>query len=273
MADLFQSSTRIQTTIWALKLVLLSLGIISTLIFFKIAIIPYVFSVLSSLPCLWVSFRSLLSRPYILIILNFIILTIIGVSSSAFHSQTHFPKTVSYKKPVHNYNNSLPDIIFKESMEEYSGEKFMEDAPSLETCSDDSCVTDSEENHRKEKVIKEEEEQKKSQRGWSDFDKTSVGATADYNSEEKTLEETWTMIMEGQGKKKEKQLKKSETWERTRKAADEDSVSLNIMRKMSINREELQERAEAFIKLFRNQMRLQKQESDQRFVDMVSPGV
>jgi hypothetical protein len=83
MANLFEISSfktgKFGTTIWVVKMMLLCVGIISTFILFKVAIIPCTFNlILSTLPSVWISLRGWLSPPYIYIILNFIIIAIVA---------------------------------------------------------------------------------------------------------------------------------------------------------------------------------------------------
>ncbi|CAB4281610.1 unnamed protein product [Prunus armeniaca] len=78
---------RLETAIWAAKLLLLCVGTVSTLVFFKASIIPYLLNLtVSIVPQLWTSFKSCFLSPlYIYIILNFIIITI--AASSTFQNQ------------------------------------------------------------------------------------------------------------------------------------------------------------------------------------------
>ncbi|KAF5468690.1 hypothetical protein F2P56_012827 [Juglans regia] len=307
MADLFESSsfrtTRFDTAIWAAKLLLLAIGIIFAYIFFKVAIIPYTIDLsLSTLPRLWISLRSWLSPPYIYIIVNFIIITI--ATSSAFQHRNHHPpfsfptiakptthqsqpqdQTPSFKdstsdaEPTISSIDDFHDIIWDEIVqlehEKQRVEHFVSSEPSPESSSENTCLTEA---------------------GGKDGD-----------DDESTLGATWNAIMEAQVKPLKRQLKKSETWDlpprlerfgailndgdiavhgddendpvgwarRELKKSDtlNDRVSLAMMRKKSMSQEELNSRAEAFIKKFNAEMRLQRLESDQHFMEMVNRGV
>ncbi|XP_041002391.1 uncharacterized protein LOC121248101 [Juglans microcarpa x Juglans regia] len=309
MANPFESSsfrtTRFDTAIWAAKLLLLAIGIISTYIFFKVAIIPYTIDLsLSTLPRLWISLRSWLSPPYIYIIVNFIIITI--ATSSAFQHQNHPPfslptiakptthksqpqpqdQTSSFKDltsdavpTTNSIHDDFHDIIWDEIVqlehEKERVEHFVSSDPSPESSSENSCLTEA--------------------------------GRKDGDDDESTLDATWNAIMEAQGKPLKRQLKKSETWDlpprlerfgailndgdiavhgddeddpvgwarREMKKSDtfNDRVSLVMMRKKSMSQEELNSRAEAFIKKFNAEMRLQRLESDQRFMEMVNRGI
>ncbi|MED6221179.1 hypothetical protein PIB30_051966 [Stylosanthes scabra] len=128
----------------------------------------------------------------------------------------------------------------------------------------------------------------------------------DKGDDDNTLEATWRAIMEGQGKTMKPQLKKSDTWSgggaaRISKAEpfqqlngqgydggggdDDDPVAwaqkelrksetfndrASLRREKSMTPEELNLRAEAFIKNFNNQMKLQRLESYQRYIKMVN---
>ncbi|KAJ6418711.1 hypothetical protein OIU84_001979 [Salix udensis] len=120
MANLFEISPfktgKIDTTIWAVKLVLLCVGIVSTLILFKVAVIPCAVNlILSTLPGAWISLRGWLSPPYIYIILNFIIITI--AASSTFQHPGPSPSTRlshSSSKKQKGQSRSSPDDLWQE---------------------------------------------------------------------------------------------------------------------------------------------------------------
>lgn len=119
-----------------------------------------------------------------------------------------------------------------------------------------------------------------------------------------TMEATWRAIKEGGKKAQKKQLNKSETWpqpqtvvgaqENSNIDAEEDmesstaawkdlrkSMTFNdtisirrrgglIRKDPSVNLEEFNRRVEDFIDKFNKEMRLQRQESEQRYLDMIS---
>ncbi|KAF5733973.1 hypothetical protein HS088_TW16G00414 [Tripterygium wilfordii] len=270
MADLFQKS------IWVAKLVLVCVGFVTILIFFKVALFPYTFNLLlSTLPPLWISLRSWLSPLYIYIILNFIII-VIAVSS-----------TQSKSNSLDNFKNNDTTNPSWQDIQEYQQEQELNPNFSMDEKSTDNPLKetyDSSQN-KPENITGEAEEE--------------VEETPD------TLEDTWRLIMEGKGKTAKPELKKSGTWDtppRVMVSKDEeddvdgddgndpvawarremrksdtfnDRVTLikrEIVQK-SMNHDELTQRVEAFINNFNKDMRLQRQESEQLFREIISRGV
>ncbi|KAI4347357.1 hypothetical protein L6164_008173 [Bauhinia variegata] len=296
--DLFRhpslpKSNRFETAVWASKLVLMSMGIISTVILLKVAIIPFTFElVVSTFPQLWVSARSWLSPPFVYIIVNFIIITI--AASSNFH---HKNRVSSNSPPTNDSKFSSSAVVADHAISDTGNHQSEPRSQSNEL-------------QRQEKEELEEEEAKVTAEvkdsGLS-FNKPTVHPspekfTNNYFSPDPspdsndTMEATWRAIMEGQGKSMAPQLKKSDTWgasARITKAEpfrrdDDDPVAwaqkelrksdtfndaASLRREKSMSQDELNRRAEAFIKKFNLEMKLQRLESEQRFKEMVNRGV
>ncbi|GAV58917.1 DUF761 domain-containing protein/DUF4408 domain-containing protein [Cephalotus follicularis] len=310
MADLFQKlsslkSSKFETAIWAMKLVLFFGGIVFTFMSFKVVIVPYTFnlvlSIFSPLPSLWVSVRSWLSPPYIYIILNFVIITI-AASSIFLHqdphqhhlkeddddnnnnsnkppttkithnqeNQTHFLNSLHKNHNSHHLHDIWREMIYEDENKEKSID------PLSETSSNDSCLTHSNENaSRRQKAVQVAEE----------------------GEDKETLEDTWRLITEGKEKTRRVQLKKSDTWDtpprvvvkgtadtggvdddhpvawarrELRKSDTFNDYSVSLTRDKSMSHDELNCRVEAFIKKFNNDMRLERQESYQRSMEMLN---
>ncbi|KAK4283333.1 hypothetical protein QN277_000294 [Acacia crassicarpa] len=281
-------SNRFETAIWASKLVLMSMGILSTLVLFKVAVIPFTFNlVVSILPRLWVSARTLLSPPFVYVIVNFIIITI--VASSNFHHK-NLP-----------YSDSPPDDLTPKHTTRISTAITEHDVSDTTHQSVPEIQSNNEVNERKEEDDDEETEFKDAV--FSPVDPSPAKNVSNEFSPDSddSLDGMWRTIMEGQGKTVTPVLKKSDTWTATiRKAeplliqddgkAEDDgdngdpaawakkelrksetfNDTTSLRREKSMSPEELYKRAEAFIKNFNHQMRLQRMESYQRFRELIN---
>ncbi|KAJ0049599.1 hypothetical protein Pint_16658 [Pistacia integerrima] len=290
MGDVYRNlevkTSRLERVIWSAKLILFSVGIVSTVILFKVAIIPYtfnfIFSMFSFLPKLWTFFRSLLSPPYIYILLNFIIISIAASSTFARQNNPHPVKKVTkttqnFQKSVNNIQQPHDDDLWSQMVQHHVDDEVKEENPTLSTLK----LTDPSQETASNAALPE------------DFTEKSEEFT------QETLEDTWRLITEGQGKLQNRHLKKSDTWDTPPRAAvnaandgddsdnPEDHVAwakrelrksetfsdkASLRREKSMSQDELNRRADAFIKKFNNDMRLQRMESHQRLMAMITGG-
>ncbi|XP_059647195.1 uncharacterized protein LOC132293660 [Cornus florida] len=303
---------RVQTAIWAVQLLLISAGIVSTVLLFKATVIPYSLNVVLSMPSLWTSSRTWLSPPYIYIILNFIIITI--AASSTFHSQkqeTHMEDDTddSHTPPQ---QEALPDQThFQDSsITTNHSPKIWQEIPEQSSPPSDIDIVKS--TPSAENIIESSPEKfpdvnsgendvsvfQPSSPQFTETSNSTITTTTENrrrtvadgdNDDEETLEATWKAITEGGGKAAGRQLNKSETWdtppqvtvadawrELRKSETFNDAVSANrragLRRDPSLSQDELNQRVEAFINKFNHEMRLQRQESDQRYLEMINRG-
>ncbi|KAL0385222.1 UNVERIFIED_CONTAM: hypothetical protein Sradi_2916500 [Sesamum radiatum] len=269
-----QNKSRVvHTAIKALELVLLSAGLISTLLMLKGAVQTYSCQlVLSSLVGFWNSIRCFLSSPlYICIIINSMVALI--AASSTLHPQQ--------ESDIHDFDDVKVSLDDDHCIP-------IPQPPAVAPLPAEAALL--------EKGMSLEMELSNNDKG--------------EDEEDDTIEATWKAITGGGKQRPErKHLKKSETWnvhtapERQSAAAVEslkfseellkptttrkelrksetfaDSVMSitrrgGLRRDPSVGLDEFNKQVEAFIKKFNNEMRLQRQESDQRFLDMMKRGV
>ncbi|CAI9780458.1 unnamed protein product [Fraxinus pennsylvanica] len=308
----------------ALEVLLLSAGLISTLLMVRGSLMPYSCEmVVSSLVGFWKSCKCFLSSPlYIGIIINFMVLLIAATSSLQRHETDNHDGVVDVdedmqidKSPLvspapapppqrknQNQPQDLTEIVATPPTTEAKTTLYQGDhnPPQIwQDFIDQICVdkkvegfsldsfTDEVLAETIERAMKEEKEVK-----------------LENNEEEDTMEATWTAITGG-GKQeaKKKQLKKSETWnlapprravqsldseellpsipaswkELRKSETFNDAVSIRqrggLRRDPSMSVDEINNQFEAFIKKVYASIRLQRQESDQRFRDMINRGL
>ncbi|CAL0332620.1 unnamed protein product [Lupinus luteus] len=317
--DLFQNqsslkSNNFQKAIWALKLFLMSIGVISILVLLKVAIIPYTFHlILSTIPQLWVSAKSWLSLPFIYIIVNLIIIII--AASSNFHQKgtpfsdppkgtyisTNISENLTCQVEPEIQSNEPKDEAKEIEHEEQEKEEVKDfDLPFNKFIIESSLQKKQSKEEGKD-IGEEEQEVKEFGLSLSKFITHSPlleKHTNDYFllDSDDSMEATWRAIMEGQGENMKPKLKKSDTWgarinkaepfsekgdvddhvtwaEKELKKSETFNDRVSLRRDKSISQEELNRRAEEFIKKFNNQMKLQRLESHQRFLDMVNHGI
>ncbi|XP_040366522.1 uncharacterized protein LOC121050498 [Rosa chinensis] len=312
MGDVLKRA-RLETAVWAGKLILLCVGIVSTMVFFKVVIIPYLLNLtLSTLPHLWTSIRSYCLSPlYIYIILNFIIIIIAASSTFQNQKQKHPSSVPSSYTSINNLNNAKTTSTDHEDdcctvidgTAEYNSNNIESSShsenattsplPSLLTHQFSNEMISWHDIHIVQQASTEEEESIRTnpspeEPSSSEDSCLTEKPVTEEEVEDNTLDTTWNAIMERQGKPICKHLKKSETWDtpprttglvrmawarKELKKSDTFSDRVSMIREKSMTQDELNQRAEAFINKINNQIRLQRLESDQRFRDMVNRGL
>lgn len=276
----------LETAISITKSVLLSIGLISTVSLFKVAVIPKVASLLTTtLPRLWVSFGLWLSPPYVFLVFNFIIVAVaassvfrrpIDTSENSYIPISYEHTHVAASSPYMSMHEDQSFWIIARSREIWNGIP-NEDEQGKEQWDFPTLFTDKFSNPLSEKLC-----------AYSCEKDEDAGGGGGGGGDGDSMDATWKAIMESQGKQTS-QLKKNQTWDspppprRLIRAADAgaNTVELarnevkkserflpaaSLRRKISMTSEELRCRAEAFIEMVNRSIRLQRQESEQRFL-------
>lgn len=291
------------------KVLLISTGILSTAMALKLTL-PFISHFLiHEAPSISTFF---LTPPYLYILLNFIILTILA--SSKFHTYQDTPPTLIIPTDPHLYEpqttpslNNDTVIINSNGEDAYLYDAHVPPKTTTVTSNDDAVSTPPKEpfdfafsNDENEKPpVSVRFSQRKSVRAAPE----ALGVAKPKKQD--TLESTWKTITEGRAMPLTRHLKKSDTWEqqarrnaapltdlnggpavmkksetfnggRERKSttASPGSVGGGRLRKEpSLSQDELNRRVEAFINKFNEEMRLQRQESLRQYREMINGGV
>lgn len=340
MADQFGSShsntSRFQRALGLVKLVFLSIGILSTLFLIKLAVdaVPYCLNF--NLSTLRISFKSWLSPRCIYILLNFIILVVAASSSFHRHQQSHSDEkelinqmdldhshgitadvpSYSFDGPTEIVDNHSENIATRQPDEaKQIGDAKQND--SLEATWKDITSDPlgkppaqhlSKSNTWKLPLREEESGCRRDLRKSETFNESSSRlsrseAIVENHSENKagwqpdelkqlvddSLEATWKSITSDRlGKPPSQHLRKSDTWKVPLREAEavcrrdlrkwetfkESSCQGRGLRKEALlSRDELNRRVEDFIRKFNNEILLERQESHQRYVEMINRGL
>ncbi|KAK1295631.1 hypothetical protein QJS10_CPB15g00011 [Acorus calamus] len=305
------TTTRLQIAILTVKIAMATVGIIAAVGLVKLAT-PYLLEFfLSTLPSLWTSFRGWLSPAFLYIIVNFIIITLAASSGFNQKpppeklERVLLEKQRRFSPPKPPISETWPSPTVSG---EYSTESRQEPPPPATDPydSDVSCLTtvspdpaSSPESEAKMPEIRNTGKYSPEIRSrpsvkWSE--KPSRNRTVEVEDDD-TLDATWRAI--SGGAHIARHLRKSDTWPTppnveaepdpkpepepepepepmSTRAEMRKSETFNegskVRREAALSQDELNRRAEAFIKNFNDMMRLERQESNQRYVDTVTRG-
>ncbi|KAK1257075.1 hypothetical protein QJS04_geneDACA019206 [Acorus gramineus] len=299
------TTTRLQIAILTVKIAMATVGIITAVGLVKLAT-PYLLEFfLSTLPGLWTSFRGWLSPAFLYIIVNFIIITL--AASSGFNQKPPpeklerdlLEKQRRFNPPKPPPSETWPSLTVSG---EYPTESRQEPPPPATDPydSDVSCLTtvspdpaSSPESEAKTPAIRNTGKYSPEIRSRPSVklserrtQSPSWNRTAEVE-EDDTLDATWRAI--SGGAHNARHLGKSDTWPTPphveaepepkpmstgaeMRKSETFKEGSKVRREAALSQDELNRRAEAFIKNFNDMMRLERQESNQRYVDMVTRG-
>ncbi|GER56716.1 hypothetical protein STAS_34436 [Striga asiatica] len=264
----------------------------------KGSLLPYSCEIVfSNLIGFWNSIKCVLSSHlYICIIINLMVLLILA-SSSTFH-QPEFENQQDQITTTNDSQNS--ESPPPPSVPESSSNIFTTASTFYQISNLDESSTHVRQNHTKQATQEDLDMRRTELYPPNDSTEERPVEEINFSEEDNTMEATWRSITEGgkQGTKK-KELKKSETWnvqpnvqrfdseelvtstpkwkELRKSETFNDSVSITcrggLRRDPSTSLEEFNKQVEDFIQKFNDSMKLQRQESDQRFLDMMKKGI
>ncbi|KAG2333111.1 hypothetical protein Bca4012_017245 [Brassica carinata] len=244
----------------------------------------------SCFPIIYENTVFLLKPPYLYLVINCIILSIVATSklthkscSSTDDSDTIPPVPTyidaGYLNVAHvvasefnGENNPTVEDVHQVVASEYTREKPRPRSGSLEPETDkpkpkDGSLEIQVLNTSKPPRFGRQKSLKASQEG----KKLSALGVSRPPRRQDTLEATWKKITEGRSTPLTKHFKKSDTWQE-RSKEKKIAKSGSLKREPSPGKEELNRRVEAFIKKFNEEMRLQRLESLAKYNEMVVNG-
>ncbi|KAL2331483.1 hypothetical protein Fmac_019064 [Flemingia macrophylla] len=294
------------------KVVLISVGILSMAMGLKLTLPLLSHFFLTQAPHVWTFFLTCFTPPYLYILLNFIILTILVTSKLHNH---HLPlentvllpsDPVIYAGPpasVASHNclyQTEAQTSHHTEVEGNASVQYAENTPMMATpvkaTADDTVSPsllrkDSSEftfaNENEKPPVSTRFNHRKSVRASPEGKVAALGVAKAKKQE--TLESTWRTITEGRAMPLTRHLKKADTWEAqgtplrdlnggaVMKKSEtfsgrEKNASTRLRKEPSLSQDELNRRVEAFINKFNTEMRLQRQESLKQYREMMNRG-
>ncbi|KAF8116861.1 hypothetical protein N665_0014s0122 [Sinapis alba] len=238
--------------------------------------------VASCFSIIYVNTVFLLKPPYLYLVINCIILSIVATSKLTHKSCSSTDDSSDMVLPLPTFIDAgYLNVVASE----YTG--FVENDPTVEedvheVIADDKVIVEDEEtetektrpkdgsvlkNTRKPPRFGRQKSLKASQEGKK---LSALGVTKPPRRQD-TLETTWKKITEGRSTPLTKHFKKCDTWQEKSKEKKM-TKSGSLKREASPGQEELNRRVEAFIKKFNEEMRLQRLESLAKYNEMVVNG-
>ncbi|CAJ1961556.1 unnamed protein product [Sphenostylis stenocarpa] len=269
------------------KLLLLSAALIFAALGVKVSL-PVA---ATQLPLLWTSFLLFLKPPYLFLLLNTIIISI--VASSRFHHPKHQPGSTPPPPPtppppqIQSPPPTAPEpplleikAVFVNGsavlQEEEEEKKVINQGMTVKRTDSTEIPSPSE-----KPLLSARFTQRKFLKSTSEGGRAlRVVAKA---KRHETLESTWKAITEGRSMPLSRHMKKCDTWHsrgnlapppenKSDETFSEVPSAGRLRKEPSLSQEELNRRVEAFIRKFNDEMRLQRQQSLEQYMQMINRG-
>ncbi|XXG59692.1 hypothetical protein AAC387_Pa04g1731 [Persea americana] len=296
--------------IFSIKTLLLSTAALSAALLFSLSLPLLRHFLTSVVPQIWSSLLSWLTPPYLYFVINGIIISIVASSKFQQLQQQASVEELPEKGSVEvQHHFEIPAVVLKSPAEirpdfEVNREVVygeMEKVKGKEEEEDFVISRSDWKPRRRDSMVSEEKPLVSVRIGH----RKSVKASPEGNrplgvakpKRHETLESTWKTITDGRAIPLTRHLKKSDTWEthgrvrsdgqdhpkpvmKKSETTKEHSPVLSpspgsgklLRKESSLGQDELNRRVEAFIKKFNEEMRMQRQESINQYMEMVNRG-
>ncbi|XP_065862179.1 uncharacterized protein [Euphorbia lathyris] len=291
----------------SLKLALISTGVLSVAVILKNSVPALTDFAVSELPVMYSSVIAWLRPPYLYLVVNGIIISIVASSKLQLQKAEEslkqpliiHPAPVADKISAHlstgyiDGGSGYKDLVTEtKSSDGDDGEVIVASKTVQPPLRSESIEKLFEKIEKEKPLVSKRFPNKKSVKSNTEGGKATVLGVSKSKRHD-TLENTWKMITDGRAMPLNRHLKKSDTWdtnpapavpraekmkksetfsEKKSKLSRSRQGSGKLRKEASLSQEELNRRVEAFISKFNEEMRLQRQESLNQYQEMIARG-